>query len=219
MLVREPFWKPVWDCFYFNVEHTQLITGPSSFFILSFLSAQILPQMMKITWNGNKSLINISVQYLKGLILVRKSLRMKHPNKNLFNPWKITSTKPWQKNFLVKTLKLRAGISEHQLITFLQVCHYIFPRNCPVPLDPFSLFDLQGKQYKAGFYSTVAEEISADIGWLNATKRQTERLFKMKSSHLLCNFSCIHCQFPRLLVQWDKVQEMRLNNDLQRISN
>lgn len=140
MLVPEWFWKPVWDCFHFNAEHTQLITVHNSFFILSFLSAQILPQMMKITWNSNESLINISVQYLKGLILVRKSLRMKYPNKNLFNLSKITSTKPWQKHFLVETLKLRAGISEHQLITFPQICHYIFPRNCPVPLDPFQSF-------------------------------------------------------------------------------
>lgn len=140
MLVPEQFWKTVWDCFHFNAEHIQLITGPSSFFILSFLSAQILPQMMKITWNGNKSLINISVEYLKGLNLLRKSLGMKHPNKNLFNPSKITSTKPWQKHFLVETLKLRAGISEHQLITFLQIRHYLFPRNFLVPLDPFQSF-------------------------------------------------------------------------------
>lgn len=140
MLAPEPFWKLVGDCFHLNAEHPQLMTGPSSFFFLSFLSAQILPLMKKITWNGNKSLINMSVQYFKGLILVRKGPRMKYPNKNLFNPSKITSRKPWQKHFLVETLKLRAGISKHYLITFLQICHYIFPRNIPVSLDPFQSF-------------------------------------------------------------------------------
>ena len=57
--------------------------------------------------------------------------------------------------------------------------------------------------------------MSADIGRLNATKWQEERLFEMKSSDLLCNFLCTCSGFPRLLVQWDKVQKMHINNHLQ----
>jgi len=42
MLIPETFVKPVWDFFHFNAEHTQLITEPNSFLILSFLSAKVL---------------------------------------------------------------------------------------------------------------------------------------------------------------------------------
>lgn len=34
----------------------------------------------------------------------------------------------------------------------------------------------------------VMEKIFADIGWLNATRRRTERPSEIKSSALLCNF-------------------------------
>lgn len=45
-------------------------------------------------------------------------------------------------------------------------------------------------------------------------KEESKRLFEINSSDLLCNFSLTYCQSPRLFVQWNKVQQMCINNDL-----
>lgn len=108
--------------------------------ILFFLSAKIFLQMMKITGKGNKILINIWVQYLKSLIPVRKHFKMKHPNKTVFKPAEIRSTKSWQKHFFRWNTETQSRYFWRSVSNFLQICHYIFPRNCTVPLDPFQSF-------------------------------------------------------------------------------